>query len=57
LLVVWGEQDRLVPVRDAHEFGRLIPHARVVVWPDTGHVAMLERPAAFNALVDGFVAE
>jgi pimeloyl-ACP methyl ester carboxylesterase len=57
VLVVWGEKDRLVPVRDAYEFGRLIPHARVVVWPDTGHVAMLERPGAFNALVDGFLAE
>jgi pimeloyl-ACP methyl ester carboxylesterase len=57
VLVVWGEEDRLVPVRDAYEFGRLIPHARVEVWPQTGHVAMLERPAAFNALVDQFVAE
>jgi pimeloyl-ACP methyl ester carboxylesterase len=57
VLVVWGEEDRLVPVRDAHEFGRLIPNARVVVWPETGHVAMLERPAAFNALVEGFIAE
>jgi pimeloyl-ACP methyl ester carboxylesterase len=57
VLVVWGEEDRLVPVRDAHEFGRLIPDARVVVWPDTGHVAMLERPGAFNALVDDFIAE
>jgi pimeloyl-ACP methyl ester carboxylesterase len=57
VLVVWGEKDRLVPVSDAYEFGRLIPQARVVVWPDTGHVAMLERPAAFNALVDEFLAE
>jgi pimeloyl-ACP methyl ester carboxylesterase len=57
VLVVWGEKDRLVPVRDAYEFGRLIAHAQVEVWPDTGHVAMLERPAAFNALVDRFVAQ
>ena len=57
VLVVWGEEDRLVPVSDAHEFGRLIPNSRVVVWPDTGHVAMLERPAAFNALVEEFIAE
>jgi pimeloyl-ACP methyl ester carboxylesterase len=56
-LVVWGEKDRLVPVRDAYIFGELIPNSRVVVWPDTGHVAMLERPAAFNALVDQFLAE
>jgi pimeloyl-ACP methyl ester carboxylesterase len=57
VLVVWGEKDKLVPVRDAEEFGRLIPDARVVIWPQTGHVAMLERPDAFNALVDGFLAE
>jgi pimeloyl-ACP methyl ester carboxylesterase len=56
-LVVWGEDDPLVPVRDAWEFGRLIPDARVVVYEDTGHVAMLERPAAFNALVAEFVDE
>ncbi len=47
-LIVWGEDDMLVPVRDADEFERLIPDARKVVFPDTGHVAMLERPAAFN---------
>jgi pimeloyl-ACP methyl ester carboxylesterase len=56
-LVVWGADDRLIPVRDADEFARLIPDARKVVWPGTGHVAMLERPAAFNALVDRFIAE
>jgi pimeloyl-ACP methyl ester carboxylesterase len=46
-----------VPVRDAHEFERLIPDARKVVWPDTGHLAMLERPTAFNALLEAFAAE
>jgi pimeloyl-ACP methyl ester carboxylesterase len=56
-LIVWGTEDRLVPVRDAAEFERLIPDARKVVWPETGHVPMLERPAAFNALVESFVAE
>ena len=56
-LIVWGAEDRIIPVRDAAEFGRLIPGARTVVWADTGHVAMLERPAAFNALVDRFIAE
>jgi pimeloyl-ACP methyl ester carboxylesterase len=54
-LVVWGADDALVPVRDAWEFGELIPDARVVVYEDTGHVAMLERPDAFNALVAEFL--
>jgi pimeloyl-ACP methyl ester carboxylesterase len=56
-LIVWGEQDPLVPVRDAWELGRLIGGSRVVVYEDTGHVAMLERPAAFNALLADFLEE
>jgi pimeloyl-ACP methyl ester carboxylesterase len=55
-LIVWGTDDPLVPVRDAWELGRLIPDARVVVYEDTGHVAMLERPDAFNALVAEFLS-
>ena len=54
---MWGEDDRLVPVRDADEFERLIPDSRKVVFPDTGHVAMFERPRAFNELLDAFLAE
>jgi pimeloyl-ACP methyl ester carboxylesterase len=56
-LIVWGTDDKLVPVRDADEFARLIPNSRKVVWPQTGHMAMLERPAAFNRLLAAFLAE
>jgi pimeloyl-ACP methyl ester carboxylesterase len=56
-LIVWGARDLLVPVRDAWRFGELIPDSRVVVYEDTGHVAMLERPEAFNALVAAFLDE
>lgn len=55
--VLWGEDDRVIPVRDAERFGELIPDARVVVLPDTGHVAMLERPGSFNALLEAFLSE
>jgi pimeloyl-ACP methyl ester carboxylesterase len=56
-LIVWGEHDRLVTVRDADLFAELIPNSRKIVFGDTGHVAMLERPDAFNALLDEFLAE
>jgi pimeloyl-ACP methyl ester carboxylesterase len=56
-LVVWGSEDQLVPVDDAWEFADLIPDSRVVVYEDTGHMPMLERPDAFNELVAGFLAE
>src|SRR3954453_7593715 len=55
VLIVWGAEARLVPVREAAQFERLIPDARKVVWPDTGHTAMFERPQAFNRLVEAFV--
>ena len=56
-LVVWGELDRLVPLRDAHEFEWLIPQARKIVYEDTGHLVMLERPARFNADLRAFLDE
>ncbi len=55
-LVVWGEDDRLVPVRDADRFVELIPEAGKVVFADTGHVPQLERPEAFNEVVAEFLA-
>jgi pimeloyl-ACP methyl ester carboxylesterase len=56
-LIVWGDRDRLIDVRDADVFAELIPNSRKVVFADTGHVAMLERPDEFNALLAGFLAE
>ena len=55
-LIVWGEQDSIIPVKDAHEFERLIPDSRKVVMRDTGHVPMAERPQAFNDLLLDFLA-
>jgi pimeloyl-ACP methyl ester carboxylesterase len=56
-LIVWGDSDRIITVRDADTFAELIPGARKVVFEDTGHVAMFERPAAFNALLTDFLGE
>ena len=56
-LIVWGERDRLINVRDADVFAELIPDSRKVIFEDTGHMAMLERPQAFNALLEQFLVE
>ena len=56
-LIVWGEKDAIIPVRDADEFERLISDSRKVVMLDTGHVPMAERPQAFNDLLMEFLAE
>jgi pimeloyl-ACP methyl ester carboxylesterase len=56
-LIVWGDGDRLITVKDADVFEELIPDSRKVIFEDTGHLSMLERPAAFNALLKDFIAE
>jgi pimeloyl-ACP methyl ester carboxylesterase len=47
-LIVWGENDSIIPSRDAAEFERLIPDARKLIMEDTGHIPMVERPETFN---------
>jgi pimeloyl-ACP methyl ester carboxylesterase len=56
-LIVWGENDSVIPCKDAAEFERLIPDSRKVVMEDTGHVPMAERPAVFNHLLLDFLGE
>jgi pimeloyl-ACP methyl ester carboxylesterase len=57
VLIVWGRNDILVPVADAEMFEHLIgENARAVIFDDTGHLPMLERPVRFNELVAGFLA-
>lgn len=56
-LIVWGDKDRLVPLKDASVFEELIGDSRKVVYADTGHLTMLERPARFNEDVHAFLLE
>ena len=56
VLIVWGRNDILIPVADAYEYERLIgSNARAVVFDDTGHLSMLERPSRFNGLLSEFI--
>ncbi len=54
-LIVWGAEDKVIPVTDASVFEELIPNSRKVIFEDTGHMAMLER--SFNRLLSDFIAE
>jgi pimeloyl-ACP methyl ester carboxylesterase len=56
-LIVWGEKDAIIPVRDADEFERLIDDSRKIVMRDTGHIPMAERPVTFNDVLVEFLAE
>jgi pimeloyl-ACP methyl ester carboxylesterase len=56
-LIVTGEPhlDHVVPVEGSAEYLRLIPNARAVVIPETGHLGSVTRPREFAAIVRAFV--
>ncbi|WP_270937170.1 alpha/beta fold hydrolase [Falsiroseomonas oryzae] len=56
-LVLAGECDRLTPPAMGREIAARIPGARFAAIPRAGHLANIEAPAAFNALVETFLDE
>ena len=54
-LVVWGLNDRIVPVEAALGYHRLISRSRLELFERTGHVPQIERPARFNSLLGEFI--
>ncbi|MDQ3721441.1 MAG: alpha/beta fold hydrolase [Actinomycetota bacterium] len=56
-LIIWGENDSVISVEDAHEYERRISDSRKTVMEDTGHVPMVERPRAVNDVLLEFLAE
>ena len=55
-LVLCGEEDRVTPPGLSRELADLIHGARLELIAGVGHLSNLERAAAFNALVDEFLA-
>ena len=54
VLIVWGEEDRLLPASSLQDFAR-IRGARVEVIPGCGHVPQLERPAVTRRIIAEFL--
>lgn len=54
-LVVWGEEDALIPLRAGEKAAERIPGAELVTLPDCGHLPMEECPGAFLEAVLGFL--
>ncbi len=54
-LVMWGAEDKLIPVRAAHWFADAIPGAQKVIYPKVGHIPMEEVPDQSAAAVRAFL--
>jgi len=49
LLIVCGANDRITPLAVSEEMHALVPHSRLVVLPDCGHLAPMEKPDEVSA--------
>jgi pimeloyl-ACP methyl ester carboxylesterase len=54
-LIVGGDEDVLVPPREARALQTSIGGSRLEILKQAGHLANVERPAAFNTVVSEFV--
>jgi len=54
-LVVWGSDDRIVPLECGERFAKALPHARLSVIEGAGHFLDMERPDELADLIVSFV--
>ena len=56
-LIVWGRNDRVVPVPAALSYKKRIgDNAELVIFDECGHVPQIERPVRFNRVLERFLA-
>ncbi len=54
-IIIWGEDDRFVPVAAAHRFNQEIRGSRLNILPSVGHFLWEEAPQLTVSLVGGFL--
>ena len=55
-LLIWGEQDRFVPLANGRAYAANLPKAALKVLPGVGHSAILEAPEQCMALIAPFLS-
>jgi pimeloyl-ACP methyl ester carboxylesterase len=56
-LLLWGDRDAMIPVANAQDYLKVMPNARLVTLPHTGHLPQEEATAAALAAVQAFLYE
>lgn len=51
-LIIWGDQDQIVPLPFAEAFRKAIPRSTLTIMKSTGHLPMEERPVDFARILD-----
>jgi abhydrolase domain-containing protein 6 len=55
VLILWGESDAIYPVAGAEFLHKLLPNSRLVTFPETGHLPMMEKPAETGRVLVQFL--
>jgi pimeloyl-ACP methyl ester carboxylesterase len=55
-LILWGEQDRWIPIERGRQLQRTIPAALFRAIPDAGHLVQEDAPEAVVAALLGFLS-
>jgi pimeloyl-ACP methyl ester carboxylesterase len=56
-LIVWGEQDDIIPVEHAYRAHELLPGSRLEIFEDTGHFVHAEQPTRFAGVLADFISQ
>lgn len=56
-LVLWGQYDRVLPIKDADKFKKAMPDCRVSVVKDSGHSPHIEKPREVVDTIVSFLKE
>jgi pimeloyl-ACP methyl ester carboxylesterase len=56
VLLAWGREDRVLPLRTTRQLQSRLRQATLLVFDRVGHCAMFEQPDAFNSAVQEFLA-
>lgn len=56
VLLIWGENDRVLPVTHGHDAHRALASSRLEVLPGVGHLPHREAAAEVADIIDGFLA-
>jgi pimeloyl-ACP methyl ester carboxylesterase len=54
-LIVWGENDQMIPVEHAYSAHDLIPHSRLEIFEGIGHFPHVEEPVRFTEVLRDFI--
>ena len=57
VLIIWGDKDRVLPLKHGYFAKEKLPNARLIIMEGCGHIPFFERADEFNKLVLEFLSE